>query len=133
MAEEAYFPGSRQRITPPSGPPDVLGGVTGKTYTIKGKPVELFGIGQVAEALNREPVTIRSWERKGFIPRATFSKPGANQDPRGRRRLWSRAQVEALVRIAQEEGILSDTHKQVTRTQFARKVLDAFKEIARTQ
>ena len=127
---DGYFPGSRQPIIPPAGPPDLLRGVTGKTFSIGGRQTELFTITQLAQVLNRKPVTIRKWEQQGYIPKATFVKPGANQDPRGRRRLYSRAQVEALVRVAQEEGILGDLHKQVSRTQFQDKALAAFKQIA---
>lgn len=129
---EGFFPGSRQRITPPSGPPDPLGGLEGKTYTIAGKEVELFSISQLAEALNRKPVAIRKWEHEGVIPKATFVKPGKDGDPRGRRRLYSREQVEAVVRIAGEEGILNDKHRQISKTQFQARVLAAFREIART-
>lgn len=125
-----FFPGSRQVVTPPAGLPDPLGGLTGKTFTIRGVEVELFTIGQVADALNRTPVAIRKWEANRVIPKATFSKPGVNQDPRGRRRLYSRPQVEALVRIAQEEGILHDKYRSITKTQFKAKVLHAFREIA---
>jgi hypothetical protein len=126
-----FFPGSRQPITgSPAGLRDLLGGLSGKTFTIAGKEVELFSISELAEVLNRKPVTLRKWEQKGIIPKATFVKPGANQDPRGRRRLYSREQVLALVRLADEEGILHDLHKQVTKTQFRTKAWAAFREIA---
>jgi hypothetical protein len=126
-----YFPGSRQKIAPPAGPPDPLGGLTGTVTQVKGRPVELFTIGQLSQVLNRRPVAIRAWETEGVIPKATYVKPGKDGDKRGRRRLYSRAQVEALVRIAAEEGILHDKHKQISRTQFASKVLEAFRQIAR--
>jgi hypothetical protein len=125
-----YFPGSRLPVTPPSGPPDILRGREGKTYSIGGKDIELFTISQVAFFLNRKPVTIRKWEQEGTIPKATFVKPGANSDPRGRRRLYSRAQIEALIQVAHEEGILTDLHRQISKTQFKVKTWDAFKRIA---
>lgn len=125
-----YFPGSRQEISAPPGPPDVLAGETGRMFTIGGREVELFSIGQLAAALNRAPATIRKWEQDGVIPKATYTKPGANQSPNGRRRLYSREQIEALVRIAQEEGILLDLHRQITKTQFKAKALHAFRQIA---
>jgi hypothetical protein len=125
-----YFPGSSRPIAPAPGPRDLLAGAEGKTFTIGGKPVELFTISQVAELLNRKPVTLRKWEERGVVPRATFAKPGANGDKRGRRRLYSRAQVEALVRIAEEEKILLDPHAHIGKTHFQAKVWAAFKEIA---
>lgn len=98
-------------------------------FSIGGREVELFSIGQLATALNRKPATIRKWEQDGTIPKATFTKPGADHK-HGRRRLYSRAQIEALVRIAQEEGILTHTSRQITKTQFKAKALHAFRQIA---
>lgn len=127
---EGFFPGSRHPITPPPGLPDSLRGEKGKQYTINGKVVELFTISQLASLLGRKPVTIRKWEEKGVIPKATYAKPGANKDPRGRRRLYSKNQVEAMVSAAQEEGILHDPHAQISKTKFQAKVWQSFKEIA---
>lgn len=43
---------------------------TGQTFkTIKGKQVEVFRIGKVGEMIGRDEQTIRSWERKGYIPK----------------------------------------------------------------
>lgn len=103
----------------------------GKEYVIGGKQVRLFTIGELSQVLNRKPVTIRKWERTGQIPKATFVKPGANQDPRGRRRLYSKAQVEALLRVATEEKILYNLNLQISRTRFRDKVFAAFRELAR--
>lgn len=133
MDGERFFPGSRQPLTGPPGLPDPLRGLEGRQFPVGNGTVELFTISQLAEALNRRPVTIRTWEQKGIIPKATYVKPGINKDPRGRRRLYSRAQVEALVTIAAEEGLLADVHKQISKTQFQRKALDAFKKIAGQQ
>ena len=108
----------------------MLEGEEGKTYTIAGREVELFTISQMAKALRRQPVTIRKWERERKFPSATFSKPGAGGDKRGRRRLYSREQVEAAVRIAAEEKILYDLHKQLSTTHFTAKVFAAFRELA---
>lgn len=127
---EGYFPGSSQPIAPLSGPRDPLEGRKGKTFEINHKKVELFTISDVAELLNRKPVTIRKWEEKGVIPKATYSKPGANKDPRGRRRLYSREQVVALIQIAEAEGILHNPNAQISKTNFKQKVLAEFKRLA---
>lgn len=126
---QAYFPGSRLPRTPPAGPPEVLP-VEGKKFTVGNREVELFTISQLATALNRKAVTIRKWEQEGVIPKATYSKPGKDKDVRGRRRMYSREQVEAMIVIAQQEKILHDLHKRISTTQFKTKVLAAFKEIA---
>jgi hypothetical protein len=127
---EDYFPGSQQPITPLASERDLIEGISGKQFTIGGRPVELFTISQLAEVLNRKPVTIRKWEEKGFIPKATFTKPGVGGDPRGRRRLYSRQQVKAIVEIAESEGILHNPHAQISQTNFKARVLAAFKELA---
>lgn len=89
----------------------------------------MFNISELAEALNRKPVTIRKWEREKVIPKATYVKPGANGDPRGRRRLWSRPQVEALVEIAESEGILYNLKANISKTNFKRRAYEAFRQI----
>lgn len=128
---EGYFPGSRQPIKPPAGgAPDPLAGREGKTFTIGGKSIELFTISQLAYYLNRKPVTIRKWEEKGVIPKATYAKPGANNDPRGRRRLYSREQVLVIVFAARDEGILDNPHAQISQTNFKTKVWTGFRELA---
>lgn len=127
---EDYFPGSRQPITGLAPAKDPLAGREGKTYTIGGKPVELFTISQVAEALRRKPVTIRKWEERKVIPPATFAKPGAGGDPRGRRRLYSRDQLVALVTLADAENILHNPHAQISQTNFKAKVWAEFKRLA---
>ena len=128
---EGFFPGSRQPLGPVPGPPrDVLANVKGKTFTVRGREIELFTIGQVAQALNRSPQTLRAWERDHVIPNATYTKPGANGDPRGRRRLYSREQVEVIVAAAEATGILYDLSKRIGGTNFSERVYAGFKELA---
>ncbi len=68
-----------------------VGGVTQKFYTI----------GALASALGKQPVTIRSWERKGWLPKAKFRTPPPrgeqlpNKTTKGRR-LYSQEQVVFL-------------------------------------
>lgn len=129
MNSERFFPGSRLPVTPPAGVPEEHQIPSGKMYPVGGREVELLTISQLAEALNRSPVTIRKWERKGVIPKAMFVKPGKNNDPRGRRRLYSKPQVEAMVRIAAQENLLLDLHRHVSTTRFTDRVFTAFKEL----
>jgi len=101
-----------------------------RKYTVNGQETEFFTVGQLAQALGRQPVTIRKWEREGIIPKATFQTPGKDGDPRGRRRLYTREQVEGIVRIAHEEGVLVSHQKPIKDTQFASRVLALFKTLA---
>jgi hypothetical protein len=101
-----------------------------RKYTVGGVETEFFTLGQLAKALSRQPVTIRKWEREGVIPKSTFQSPGKDDDPRGRRRLYTREQVEGIVRIAHEEGVLVSHQKPIKGTQFTARVIDLFKRLA---
>jgi hypothetical protein len=84
-----------------------------------GEPTEFWPIGSLAAALNRSVVTLRKWERRGILPKATFGIP--TQALGGRVRLYNRPQIMGLRRIAEEEGLLLDLAKSVTRTEFRKK------------
>jgi hypothetical protein len=91
--------------------------------------VEVFPIGALAKALKREPVTIRSWILKGWIPKARFKTPPIH-GTRGNagRRLWTRRQIEGMLQIAQEEGLLDEKGTQMQKTNFSKRVFAAHKE-----
>lgn len=99
-----------------------------RKYVVNGVETEFFTVGQLARALGREAVTIRKWEREGTIPVAIFQVPGKEGDTRGRRRLYTRAQVEGLVRIAHEEGVLHERRRSFAATEFKARVLELFKK-----
>ena len=131
---EEYYPGSRvkrKKYTPDDKEfPDALAVPVsleqGKIFTVRGRDVEFFTIGQVAMALNRTPSAIRSWEDNGVIPAAQYYTP--SDDVRGKRRLWTKAQAEGMVQIAYEEGILEDTWKPISKTNFTARVTKLFEE-----
>jgi len=74
----------------------------------QGELTEFFTIRNVALALNRSARTIRHWEAEEIIPPPTFrsAKPSSSALKHVGDRLWTRAQVEAMVRIAGEERVL---------------------------
>ena len=74
----------------------------------QGVETEFFTIRHVALALHRSVRTIRTWERREAIPPATFrsTRPRNSTLKHVGDRLWTRAQVEAMVRIAREEHVL---------------------------
>jgi len=94
-------------------------------HYVNGVKTEFFAIGQVALALNRSPSTIRLWERRQWIPPARFRAPAPRRSKvkEAGDRLWTRPQVEAMVRAAEEEGILDGGAP--TRA-FTAKVVHAF-------
>jgi len=96
----------------------------------RGEEREFFTVGQLALALGRRPVTIRTWERNKVIPNATFQIPGKDGDPRGLRRLYSREQVEGLVKIAEEEGLLRGDYRAIQETDFTRRAFELFRSLA---
>jgi hypothetical protein len=97
---------------------------------VAGVETEFFTVGDLAKALGRQPVTIRKWEREGVIPKSTYQSPGKDGDVRGRRRLYIREQVEGMVRIAHEEGVLVSHQKPIKGTRFTERVVDLFKALA---
>lgn len=101
-------------------------------FTVKGKEMEFFPIGALALALGgRSANTLRAWEKEGILPKSIFVKP--SRDPRGRRRMYTRAMVEGLVRIAKEENIFyPDKGKRLSDTAFTEKAVELFKACNRT-
>lgn len=67
--------------------------------TLGGKETEVFTIGALAQALEKTIVTVRLWERKGYIPRAPYrlrSKTLKGQKTGGNR-VYTRALIESAV------------------------------------
>lgn len=100
-------------------------------FLVGGKEQEFFSIGQLGMALgNRSPNTMRAWERKGVIPKSPYVKP--SEDPRGRRRMYTRAMVEGLVQIARDEGVLfPDKGKKLSDTAFSERAHELFVRLLR--
>ncbi len=90
---------------------------------INGTKHEFFYIGALAEALGRRPNTIRKWLNQGVIPPARYRT--SNPDVRASRRLWTRAQIEGIVRIAREEGLTPG--RTVSGTEFTARVKELFR------
>lgn len=135
MDREERYPGSSREIgdRPVPGPADWG---KPKVFNIGGVPTEFFTVGQLAAALNRSPVTVRKWERFGYLPVASFRTPGNVREKA--RRLYSRAQLEIIVSIAADEGLMSGTidkngilHPKlaVHETKFTERVRSAFKRL----
>lgn len=94
-----------------------------KVLEINGKDYEMFTIGEVAGKLDRESQTLRKWEANGIIPRTKFQNKAG-------RRLYTKEQVEALTRIAEEEGISQGVDFKATK--FSKRIHEAFTQIEQT-
>lgn len=79
---------------------------------LNGVSTEFFPIGVLAAALERKPVTIRSWEDKGIIPLSRYRMPvrGGDRIP-GKavngRRLYTRSQIDVIVSAAEKTGVMT--------------------------
>lgn len=114
---DEYYPNSRKKRRP-LNPKAKLPKVKEVSWDSKpqvkklpnGNVVELFSVGDLSLALGGKPiVTIRLWERKGYIPSAPYrsksvivkgvKKPG--------NRMYSRAIIEATVAAFEARGLLN--------------------------
>lgn len=147
---DEFIPGSRHRRTQAPERPAAAGTYAAVSWDSRpyikhasGKAIELFAIGALAAALNRPLVTIRLWTRQGRLPQALYRLPtrqvpvygpdgkvNGHKEQKGRR-LYTRAQIEAVIRIAGEHNILHtkridwDQHKD-----FGLQVADAWQRLA---
>jgi hypothetical protein len=99
-----------------------------KKLMYRGEMTPFYRIGDLARALNRTPVTIRKWQTAGYIPKPSFSTSTKAMGG-SRTRLYSYDQIKIARKIALEEGILNDTAKAITHTDFAVRVLQAWQEL----
>lgn len=111
-----YYPGSKKKrrpLNPQAKKPKIKEeGSWDSSPQVKtlpnGNVVELFSAGAFALALGRPLVTIRLWERRGYIPRAPYrlksmlvdgvKKPGW--------RMYSRDMVESTIRAFEARGLM---------------------------
>jgi hypothetical protein len=85
--------------------------------------IEYFTLGKLAKALDRAPYTVREWEQKGIIPKARYRTASSNSTKA--RRLYTRAQVEGIARLAREEGLMDGKRRPIPLT-FVHRVRDLF-------
>lgn len=93
---------------------------------IQGYYREFFAISHLANALNRSTKTLYKWESLGLFPAATWIYNGESKN--GRRRLYTRPQIEGVVAIAYEEGVLSGTQRFLSHTQFPARCQELFRQ-----
>lgn len=69
--------------------------------TLKGEEVEVFTISALAQALEKQIVTIRLWEKKGYIPIAPYRLRSKNLN--GQKVNGNRVYTRELIEITIEE------------------------------
>ena len=128
---DQHYPGSKQlrrAVAPVAKPVPRESGhwdAVPIVKTIRGQSVEVFTVGQLGQSVGRAAVTIRLWERKGFLPKARMRL--ADRNGKGGRRYYTRAQVEGIARIAKEEGLL-EPQAPLT-PEFTRRVFQLFVDL----
>lgn len=76
--------------------------------TLNGVEVELFTIGALAQALEKQIVTIRLWEKKGYIPVAPYrlrSKTLNGNKVKGNR-VYTRELIEIAIEEFEKRGLI---------------------------
>jgi hypothetical protein len=76
--------------------------------TLGGTETEVFTIGALAAALEKTIVTIRLWERKGYIPRAPYRlrSKTLKGEKTGGNRVYTRALIESAIEEFNRRGLL---------------------------
>jgi hypothetical protein len=101
--DDLRYPGSKQLRRPAPVRDEVP---TWDSKPIKkmyrGAETEFFLPIALATALGKSPITIRLWERKGYIPTAPFRLPGYT-DPKGTFHLGKRVYTRPLIEAAIDE------------------------------
>lgn len=103
-------------------------------YLVGGERREFFTISHLAKALGYSVQSIRAWEDKLLLPRTPYRSPRTKRPVAGGRsdkgkRLWTREQVEGIVRLAKEHRVIfPDKHgdKHPPTPSFARDVAALF-------
>jgi hypothetical protein len=75
---------------------------------LNGKETEVFTIGAMAKALEKSIISIRSWEKKGYLPRAPYRlrSKTLNGEKVGGNRVYTRVLIEIAVEEFSKRGLL---------------------------
>jgi hypothetical protein len=101
-------------------------------YMVSGQVEEFFTISSLAEALGYSVQSIRAWEDKGLLPRSPFRSPRTKKPVAGGRsnkgkRLWTREQIEGILRLARRHKVI--LNKRPPTAAFARDVKVLFEQL----
>src|SRR5262245_13096101 len=103
-------------------------------YLVQGEKREFFLISHLAKALDYSVQSIRAWEAQGLLARTPYRSPRTKRPVAGGRsdkgkRLWTREQVEGIIRIAKKHRVIFPDRKGVKHPPtpaFAAEVADLF-------
>jgi hypothetical protein len=104
--------------------------------TLSGEETEVFTISALAQALEKTIVTVRLWERKGYIPRAPYrlrSKTLQGQKTGGNR-VYTRALIESAVEEFNRRGLLGSARVEWNQhSDLTEALVKRWKEITNTE
>lgn len=145
FADLEYIPGSKKKRRDPNQKVSHRTRATGESNgwdsnpimkTLGGKEVEVFTISAFALALEKTIVTIRLWERKGYIPRAPYrlrSKTLKGQKTGGNR-VYTRALIESAVEEFSQRGLLGTARVEWNQLEdLTEALVKRWKEITETE
>ncbi len=137
---EEPYPGRRKPVNrdPEPAPVDTpLWDAHPVTYVVANEKRQFFYIGALAKALDRSVQAIRLWESQGLLPNTPYRSPRTAKPVAGGRsnkgkRLWTREQIEGILRVAKKHNvILPDRkgHRNPPTSAFAEEVAQLFNEL----
>lgn len=138
---EQPYPGKRKPVgrTPATASGDTpVWDAMPATYIVDGEKREFFYIGALATAIGYSVQAIRLWESQGLMPNTPFRSPRTKAPVAGGKstkgkRLWTRAQIEGILRIAKKHRVILPDRSGVRHPPtpvFAREVARLFNELA---
>lgn len=101
-------------------------------FMVNGEMREFFTIGHLAKATGYSVQSIRAWENTHLLPKSRYRTPSPKMSRSPEhivkgRRLWTREQIEGILRIAKEEGVI--LNKKAPTPRFAQRVQELFNEL----
>ena len=104
--------------------------------TLGGVETEVFTIGALALALEKTIVTIRLWERKGYIPRAPYRlrSKTLKGEKTGGNRVYTRALIESSIEEFTRRGLLGSARVEWSQHEdLTEALVKRWKEITSTE
>lgn len=121
---EPHYPGSkrpRRSAAPVAPAKDPEGWDARPVYfnTKDGERREFFTCGALAKALGRDLRTMHKWIERGIMPEAAYRGPRRRKTLGSEgQRLYTRAQIEAVIKAATAEGTIIGVARPVITEQF---------------
>lgn len=104
--------------------------------TLGGKETEVFTISALAQALEKTIVTVRLWERKGYIPKAPYRlrSKTLKGNKTGGNRVYTRPLIESAIEEFSKRGLLESARVEwANQEDLTEALVSRWKEITSTE